>query len=68
MQGQKYLITRRSRNLINEFKNYTWARDKRTGESLNVPIDDWNHAIDGVRYHEMETLGLKKRKSIRVRV
>ena len=68
MQSQKYLVTRRSKNLINELKKYTWAKDKRTGESLNVPIDDYNHALDGVRYHEMETIGLKKRKSISIRV
>ena len=68
MQGQKYLVTRRSKNLINELNKYTWAKDRRTGESLNTPIDDWNHLLDGIRYHEMETIGIKKRKSIRVRV
>jgi len=68
MQEQEYWITRRSINIINEFQKYTWAKDKRTGEKLNKPIDNYNHAIDGIRYHEMETLGLKKKKSIRVRV
>jgi len=60
MQEQIYLITQKSINLINELQKYTWAIDKRTGEKLNKPIDDYNHGIDGFRYHEMQTLGLKK--------
>ena len=60
MQEQDYLITENSKNLINELSRYTWAVDKRTGEKLNVPIDNWNHIIDGLRYHEMETIGIKK--------
>lgn len=60
MQEQDYLITESSKNLINELSRYTWAVDKRTGEKLNVPIDNWNHIIDGLRYHEMETIGIKK--------
>lgn len=67
MQEQEYWVTRRSKNLINELQKYTWEKDRRTGESLNKPIDKYNHAIDGVRYHEMETLGLKKKKSIKIR-
>jgi len=68
MQEQEYWITRRSKNVINEFKKYTWKVDKRTNQTLNVPIDEYNHAIDGVRYHEMETLKPKKRRSVRIRV
>jgi len=60
MQEQNYLITQKSINLINELQKYTWEIDKRTGEKLNKPIDDYNHGIDGFRYHEMQTLGLKK--------
>lgn len=56
MQDQNYLVTKKSVNLINEFQKYTWARNKKTGESLNKPIDNFNHAIDAVRYHEMENL------------
>lgn len=57
MQQQEYLVTRRSTNLINELNSYTWAKDK-SGTTLNKPIDMFNHAIDGIRYHEMETIGL----------
>lgn len=42
-------ITARSVNLIKEFRNYQWLTDK-AGKALNVPIDCWNHGIDGIRY------------------
>jgi phage terminase large subunit len=56
MQENNYLITSHSINLINELRKYAWDKDKRTGETLNKPIDDFNHAIDAFRYHEMEAL------------
>ena len=68
MQSQNYLITRKSINLKNELQKYTWAKDKRTNETLNKPIDNFNHLLDGVRYHEMESIGLKKANHIRIRV
>jgi phage terminase large subunit len=55
MQEQSYLVTSQSINLISELRKYAWDKDKRTGQKLNKPIDNFNHAIDAVRYHEMET-------------
>jgi phage terminase large subunit len=62
MQEQDYLVTSQSTNLIKELRKYSWDKDKKTGAKLNKPIDDFNHAIDGFRYHEMETIGLGKSK------
>lgn len=59
MQEQSYLVTKKSINLTEELQKYTWKKDKKTNEKLNKPIDDYNHAIDAVRYHEMETLAKK---------
>ena len=59
MQGQKYLVTESSTNLINELRNYCYDSDK-NGKTLNKPIDNFNHGIDAVRYHEMMTLGIKE--------
>ena len=56
MQQQEYLVTSKSVNLISEFRKYAWDKDRRTGETLNKPIDDYNHAIDALRYHEIKTL------------
>ena len=49
------LVTRESTNLIKELRNYTWDTD-RTGASLGVPIDRYNHAIDAVRYVALNKL------------
>jgi len=57
MQSQEYLITSNSINLIKELRGYIWDTDK-TGVRLNKPIDFNNHSIDGLRYHEMEVLGV----------
>lgn len=62
MQEQSYLVTKNSLNLIKELRNYSWAKDK-NGASLNKPIDIYNHAIDGVRYHEVMNLGAMQRKA-----
>jgi len=59
MQRQNYLVTSQSVNLIKELRSYCWDKDK-TGKQLNKPVDNFNHALDAVRYHEMETLGLNK--------
>ena len=56
MQSQSYLVTAQSTNLIKELRAYCWDRDK-TGKQLNKPIDNFNHTIDALRYHEMESLG-----------
>jgi phage terminase large subunit len=62
MQEESYLVTTKSLNLINELRKYAWDKDKKTGAKLNKPIDSWNHIIDSTRYHEMETIGLKRNK------
>jgi len=58
MQRQEYLVTKNSTNLIKELRSYCWDVDKQ-GVRMNKPIDHFNHAIDALRYHEMEALGLK---------
>jgi len=57
MQSQNYLVTSNSVNLIKEFRSYCWDTDK-AGKQLNKPQGKNDHAIDALRYHEMETLGL----------
>jgi phage terminase large subunit len=57
MQRQDYLVTSQSVDLIKELRSYIWDTDK-TGRRLRKPIDFNNHAIDALRYHEMETLGI----------
>lgn len=44
-----------SENLVNEFYNYTWEKDK-NDKSLDIPIDSFNHAIDACRYAATDLL------------
>lgn len=45
MLGFKIIVTPRSTNIKKELKNYVW-NDKKAG----IPIDDYNHTIDAIRY------------------
>ena len=49
MQGWKLYVTKDSINLIKELRNYVWAKD-RDGNTLNEPIDKFNHLLDAMRY------------------
>ena len=42
-------VTKGSLNIIKELRNYSWKKDKH-GEHTETPVDNWNHAIDGIRY------------------
>ena len=57
MQSQSYLVTSKSANLIKELRSYCWDKDRKTGAQIGKPVDYMNHAVDAVRYHEMESLG-----------
>jgi len=47
--AQEIYYTESSANLALESQNYKWALD-RNKLPTNEPIDDWNHAIDSLRY------------------
>lgn len=54
VQDQKIFVTKRSLNLIKEYRNYLWTVDK-DGRVLNTPETGQDHALDAGRY-AMETL------------
>lgn len=56
LQQNPLLVTKRSVNLKDELTKYNWKKDKE-GNTLNVPIDSHNHAIDAMRYGAMMKLG-----------
>ncbi|MCB2222134.1 MAG: PBSX family phage terminase large subunit [Bacteroidetes bacterium] len=62
----KIKVTARSRNLIRELKNYRWKIDK-DGNSLNVPIDNFNHGLDAVRYVVMSKTMIQKKRIFGIR-
>lgn len=51
MQDLPISVTKRSINLIKEYRNYTWATD-RMGNTItpNVPEDAWDHLLSAARY------------------
>lgn len=49
VQAQTIKVTKQSINLIKEYRNYTWKKD-RNGKPTNSPEDFWNHSLDAVRY------------------
>ena len=49
VQGQRISVTKRSVNLIKEYRNYLWQVD-RNGKVINVPEGGNDHALDAARY------------------
>lgn len=49
IQELEIIIHPRCVNFLTEISNYTWDKDK-FGNKLNVPIDDFNHLMDAMRY------------------
>lgn len=49
LQDFKIIVHPRCVNFITEISNYTWDRDK-FENTLNKPIDDFNHLMDAMRY------------------
>ncbi len=49
IQNFEIIVHPRCTNFLTEINNYTWDKDK-FGTKLNVPIDDFNHLMDAMRY------------------
>ena len=49
VQDQKIFVTKRSVDLLKEYRNYLWKVD-REGKTTNEPSDIWNHHMDAIRY------------------
>jgi len=58
LKGYKINVNSSSTNLIKELEQYRWKVDK-NGNTLNVPIDEYNHAIDALRYLIMHKFSKK---------
>jgi phage terminase large subunit len=50
VQDQQISVTKRSVNILKEYRNYLWDEDKSTGQTLNKPMDIFNHSMDAIRY------------------
>lgn len=49
VQDQKISVTKRSVNIIREYRNYMWKTDKE-GTIINEPEHQYSHSMDAIRY------------------
>ena len=52
-----WIVDDRCVKTIEELENYTYKKDKNTGEYTNEPVDSYNHCIDAIRYAVEEVNG-----------
>lgn len=50
IQQYELIVDERCFKVREELDNYTWKKDKKTGEYINEPVDTFNHTIDAIRY------------------
>ena len=60
VQDQQILFTKRSVNLLKEYRNYLWELDI-NNIPLPVPEEIWNHCMDAVRYAFGSLIPVKRR-------
>ncbi|WP_215509763.1 PBSX family phage terminase large subunit [Limosilactobacillus fermentum] len=58
MQQYHLVVDDRCVKTIEELENYTYKKDKATGEYTNEPVDAYNHEIDAIRYALSEINGM----------
>jgi phage terminase large subunit len=66
MKRHKLFVTKFSTNIIKELNNYKWVVDK-DGNTLNKPVDYFNHALDAVRYVCLNKLAIKPKGTLYVK-
>jgi len=50
MLRHEIIVDERCVHTVEEYENYTWQKDRKSGEYINKPIDAFNHHIDSTRY------------------
>ncbi|WP_204123128.1 PBSX family phage terminase large subunit [Lacticaseibacillus mingshuiensis] len=63
MQQYRLVVDDRCVKLIEELQNYTYIKDKQTGEYTNRPVDSYNHVLDACRYALEEINGRARPKA-----
>ena len=58
MQQYHLVVDDRCVKTIEELENYTYKKDKATGDYTNEPVDAYNHEIDAIRYALSEINGM----------
>lgn len=64
LQRYEIIIDERCTYTVEEFDNYTWKKDRKTGEYINEPVDMFNHHIDSTRYGTQNVMRKKPHSDI----
>lgn len=64
LQQYEIIIHPSCEGVITEFENYSWKKDRQTGEYINEPIDNFNHFCDSLRYSLQSVDNSKKIKTL----
>ena len=59
VQAQRISVTKRRMNIIKEYQQYLWMKDKDNDNPINEPQGFLNHAMDAIRYG-LETINPKQ--------
>lgn len=62
-QDQQISVTKRSTNLLKEYRNYLWLRDK-DGRVINEPDHVWSHSMDAFMYALQSVAPVIKRQEL----
>src|SRR3990167_8335433 len=63
VQDQQISVTKRSINIIKEYRHYMWETDK-DGRILNEPEHTWSHSMDAIRYAMASLTPIIRRKEM----
>lgn len=63
VQDQQISVTKRSVNIIKEYRNYLWMTDK-NGRVLNEPEHQYSHSMDAIRYAMTSLVPMIKRSEL----
>lgn len=58
LQQYEIIVHPSCENVVEEFQNYSWKKDKQTNEYVNIPVDNYNHLCDALRY-SLQCVGQK---------
>ena len=50
LQQYELIVHPSCTEVITELQNYSWQKDRKTGEYINKPVDLFNHYLDALRY------------------
>jgi phage terminase large subunit len=61
VQDQRISVTKRSSNIIQEYRNYLWETEK-SGKVINSPEHFYSHSMDAIRYALSSFVPQKRRR------